>query len=122
MPTPKNYLPLHRPGQVVTFGATSAVTAGQVVELGSADWSVAPAAAASAKVVGVAGHSAGVGDKVAVEVNKVIHELKAVGAVTRGQKLETAASGGVRTLAAGTALYLALASAVDGAPVPVIQL
>lgn len=122
MPTPKNYLPLHRPGQVVTFGVTTAVTAGQPVEVGTADLSVAPAGAASAKYVGVAGHSAAVGDKVAVEVNKVIHELKAVGPVTRGQKLEAAGSGGVRTLASGTALFLALASAVDGANVPVIQL
>lgn len=122
MPTPKNYLPLFRPGQVVTFAVTAAVTAGQAVELGGSDWSVAPAAAASTKYVGIAGHSAAVGDKVAVEVNKVIHELKAVGAITRGQKLEAAAAGGVRTLASGTALFLALASAVDGAPVPVIQL
>lgn len=121
MATPKNYLPLHRPGQVVTFGVTTAVTAGQPVEVGAADFSVAPAAAASAKYVGIAGHDAAPGDKLAVEVNKVIHELKAVGAVTRGQRLE-AAAGGVRTLAAGQALFLALASAADGAPVPVIQL
>ncbi|MDQ1206199.1 capsid cement protein [Microbacterium sp. SORGH_AS_0862] len=119
---PKNYLPLYRPGQVVSFGVTAAVTAGQVVEVGSADFAIAPAAAASTKVVGVAGHDAGIGDKAAVEVNKAIHELKAVGAVTRGQQLEAAASGGVRTLASGKALYLALASAVDGALVPVIQL
>lgn len=122
MATPKNYLPLHRPGQVVTFGVTTAVTAGQPVEVGAADFSVAPAAAGSAKYVGIAGHSAAPGDKLAVEVNKVIHELKAVGAVTRGQRLEAAGAGGVRTLAAGTALFLALASAADGAPVPVIQL
>lgn len=119
---PKNYLPLFRPGDVVTFGVTTAITAGQVVEVGSADMAVAPAAAASAKVVGVAGHDAAVGDKAAVEVGKPIHELKAVGAITRGQKLEAAASGGVRTLASGTAVYLALASAADGALVPAIQL
>ncbi len=119
---PKEYLPLFRPGSVVTFAATAAVSAGQVVELGAADWSVAPAAAASAKVVGVAGHDAGIGDKVAVEVNKVIHELKASGAVTRGQRLEIAAGGAVKALASGAATYLALASAADGALVPVIQL
>lgn len=119
---PKSYLPLFRPGEVVTFGVTTAVTAGQVVELGTADMSVAPAAAASAKVVGVAAHDAAVGDKAAVEVGKVIHELKAVGAITRGQKLETAAAGGVRTLASGTAVFLALTSAVDGATVKAIQL
>lgn len=118
----KSYLPLFRPGQTVTFGVSTAVTAGQVVEVGAVDFSVAPAAAASAKVVGVAGHDAAVGDKLTVEVGKPIHELKAAGAITRGQKLEAAASGSVRTLAAGAAIFLALTSAVDGAPVKALQL
>jgi predicted RecA/RadA family phage recombinase len=118
----KDYLPLFRPGQTVTFGATTAVTHGQIVEVGTADRSVAPAAAASAKVVGVAGHDAAIGDKVTVEVGKPIHELTATGAVTRGQRLETAANGRVRTLAAGTAVFLALTSAVDGAPVQALSL
>ena len=118
----KNYLPLFRPGQTVTFGVSAAVTAGQVVEVGAVDFAVAPAAAASAKVVGVAGHDAAVGDKLTVEVGKVIHELKAVGAITRGQRLEAAAAGSVRTLAAGTALFLALTSAADGATVKALQL
>lgn len=117
-----NYLPLYRPGQTVTFGVTAAVTAGQVVEVGTADFAVAPAAAASTKVVGVAGHDAGIGDKLTVEVNKPIHELKAVGAITRGQRLETAAAGGVRTHAAGDPVFLALTSAIDGATVKAIQL
>lgn len=118
----KSYLPLFRPGDTVTFGVTTAVSAGQVVEVGTADSSVAPAAAASAKVVGVAGHDAAVGDKVTVEIGKPIHELKAVGAITRGQKLEAAAAGGVRTLAAGAAIFLAITSAADGAAVRAIQL
>lgn len=118
----KSYLPLFRPGQTVTFGVTTAVTAGTPVEVGTADMSVAPAAAASAKVVGVAGHDAAVGEKVTVEVGKVIHQLTASGAITRGQRLETAGAGKVRTLAAGTAVYLALTSAIDGAPVRAIQL
>lgn len=118
----KSYLPLFRPGDTVTFGVTTAVTAGQVVELGAADSSVAPAAAASAKVVGVAGHDAAIGDKVTVEVGKPIHELKAVGAIARGARLETAAAGGVRTLTTGTAVFLAITSAADGALVRAIQL
>ncbi len=118
----KSYLPLFRPGDTVTFNVTTAVTAGQVAEVGTADMSVAPAAAASAKVVGVVGHDADVGDKVTIEVGKPIHELKASGAITRGQRLETAAAGAVRTLAAGTAVYVALTSAVDGALVRAIQL
>ena len=119
---PKSYLPLFRPGDTVPFGVTAAVTAGQVVEVGTVDSSVAPAAEASAKVVGVAGHDAKIGDKVTVEVGKPIHELKAAGAITRGQRLETAAAGSVRTLAAGTAVFLALNSAVDGAAVRAIAL
>lgn len=116
------YLPLFRPGQTVTFSVTTAVTAGQPVEVGSADMSVAPAAAASAKVVGVPGHDAAVGDKVTIEVGNPIHLLVASGAVTRGQRLETAGSGKVRTLASGTAVYLALTSAADGAAVKAMQL
>lgn len=118
----KSYLPLFRPGQTVTFAVTTAIAAGQVVEVGATDMSVAPAAAASAKVVGVAGHDAAVGDSATVEVNKPIHELIASGAITRGQRLETAAAGKVRTLAAGSAVFLALTSAADGAIVRAIQL
>lgn len=116
------YLPLHRPGEVVTFDVTAAVTGGQAVEVGSADWAVAPAAAASAKYVGIAAHDAAVGDKLAVEVGKPIHELVASGAIARGAKVETAAAGKVRTLASGTAVGLALAAAADGANVPILQL
>lgn len=117
-----SYLPLYRPGQTVTFTATTAVTGGQVVEVGTADMSIAPAAAASAKAVGVVGHDAAIGEKATVEVGKPIHELIASGAITRGQRLEAAAAGKVRTLAAGVAIYLALTSAADGAAVRAIQL
>ncbi|GLJ79017.1 capsid cement protein [Microbacterium imperiale] len=118
----KSYLPLFRPGQTVTFGVTAAVTAGTPVEVGSIDMSVAPAAERSAKVVGVAGHDAAIGDKVTVEVGKPIHELTASGAVTRGQRLEAAGGGKVRTLAAGAAVYLALTSAVEGSHVKAMVL
>lgn len=118
----KSYLPLYRPGDTVTFNVTTAVTAGQAVEVGTADMSVAPAAAASAKFVGIAGHDAKVGDKLTVEVGKPIHELKATGAITRGQKLEAAAAGSVRTLASGAAIFLALTSAADGGLVRAVQL
>ncbi len=119
----KSYLPLFRPGDTVTFGVSAAVTAGQAVEVSATvDMAVAPAAAASAKYVGVAGHDAAVGDKLTVEVGKPIHELKASGAITRGQQLETAPAGTVRTLADGTAVFVALTSAADGALVRAIQL
>ncbi|WP_291053712.1 capsid cement protein [Herbiconiux sp.] len=119
---PKSYLPLFRPGDTVTFNVTTAVLAGQLAEVGTADMSVAPAAAASAKYVGVVGHDAKVGDKVTIEIGKPIHELKATGAITRGQKLEAAATGSVRTLASGAAIFLALTSVADGGLVRAIQL
>ena len=115
------YLPLFRPGQTVTFDVTAAVTGGHPVEVGSADRSVAPAAAGTQKYVGVAGHDAAVGDKVTVEVGNPIHELIASGAVTRGTRVETAGAGKVRTLTTGGAVGLALTSAADGAPVQVLQ-
>lgn len=116
------YLPLFRPGQTVSFNVTAPVTGGQLVQVGATDRSVAPAVAASTSVVGVAGHDAAIGDKVTVEVGKPVHELTASGAVTRGQRVETAANGRVRTLAAGSAYGIALTSAADGAAVQVIQL
>ncbi|UFU03444.1 DUF2190 family protein [Ruania suaedae] len=116
------YLPLFRPGDTVTFSVTTAVVGGQPVEVGTIDRSVAPAAAASAKVVGVPGHDAAVGEKVTVEVGKPIHLLTASGAVTRGDRLEIADSGAVSTLSAGEAVYLALTSAADGEAVEALQL
>jgi hypothetical protein len=114
------YLPVHRPGDTITFDVTAAVTGGNPVEVGTADRSVAPAAAGSAKYVGIAGHDAAVGDKVTVEVAKPVHLLKAVGAVARGSRVETATAG-VRTLSTGTAIGVALTSAADGQPVQVLQ-
>lgn len=114
------YLPVHRPGDTVTFDVTTAVVGGTPVEVGTADRSVAPAAAGSTKYVGVAGHDAAVGDKVTVEVGKPIHVLTAIGAVTRGSRVEVA-TGGVRTLNTGTAIGVALTSAPDGAPVQLLQ-
>lgn len=116
------YLPLFRPASTLTFSVTTAVTGGQPVEVGAADWSVAPAGAASLKVVGIAAHDAAVGDKVTVEVNRPVHEVLASGAVARGAKVEAAGTGKVRTATTGQAIGLALASAADGAPVPFMQL
>ena len=115
------YLPLFRPGQTVTFAVTTAVVGGQPVEVGTADRSVAPAAAGSTKYVGIPGHDAAVGDEVTIEVGKPIHLLIASGAIARGARLETAGAGKVRTLSTGGDIGLALTSAVDGAPVEVLQ-
>lgn len=118
-----SYLPLFRPGNTVTFEVSAAVTAGQVVQVGAVDMSVAPAAAGSTSVVGVAGHDAAVGDRVTVEIGAPIHELTASGAVALGAQLEAAAAGAVRTAdEEGSPVFLALTSATDGAPVRAMQL
>ena len=102
------YLPAFRPGETVTFDVTAAVTGGRLVELGTADRSVAPAAAASVKVVGVAGHDAAIGDKVTVEVSKPIDLVPCAAAVARGAKVEAAAAGKVQTATTGQVFGIAL--------------
>lgn len=115
------YLPIHRPGDTVTFGVTADVTGGHPVQVGAVDRSVAPAEAASVTYVGVAGHDAAVGDKVTIEVGKPIHEFTASGAVALGARVEAAGTGAVRTATTGTAIGLALTAAVDGGLVQVLQ-
>lgn len=105
------YLPAFRPGDTVTFDVTTAVVGGRLVELGSAARAVAPAAAASVKVVGVAGHDAAVGDKVTVEVSKPIDLVPAAAAIALGAKVEAAAAGKVQTATTGTVFGLALSAA-----------
>lgn len=105
------YLPLFRPGQTVTFDATSDVTGGTPVQLGTADRSVAPAGAASTTYVGVAGHDAAIGEKVTIEVGGPIHLLTAAAAITRGSKVEAAADGRVQTATTGTVIGVALSAA-----------
>ena len=119
------YLPLFRPGDTVTFIATSDITGGQPVQVGTnnSERSAAPAAAGSESYIGIAGHDAGSGDRVTVEVGKPIHLLKAVGAVARGALVETA-TGGVRAVSTetgGAAIGLALTAAGDGEAVQVLQ-
>ena len=117
------YLPQHRPGDTVTFDVTADVTGGTPVQVGTADRSVAPATAGTTTFVGIAGHDAKVGDKVTVEVGKPIHLLVASGTIARGTKVEAAAGGRVRALAAEStgSFGMALTSATDGAPVQVLQ-
>ena len=118
----KSYLPLYRPADAVTFVAAAPVEAGMVVEVGSLDMSVVPARAGSGSVVGVAGFSAITGDRVTVEVGKPVHEVKAVGRIECGERLQAASGGGVTTLDQGVAIFVALTAANDGAPVRALQI
>lgn len=102
------YLPAFRPGDNVTFDVTTAVVGGRYVEVGTADRAVAPAAAASVKVVGVAGHDAAPGDKVTVEIGKPIDLIPCAAAVARGAKVESAATGKCQTATTGQVMGIAL--------------
>ena len=99
------YLPKFKPGQTVTFTATAAITGGQLVEV-SGDRSVAPAGAASTKVVGVAGHDAKSGDLVTVHMGGVQHIASTAAAITAGAAVQAAADGKV---VAGTTAPIGIA-------------
>lgn len=118
-----NYLPLYRPGDTVTFDVTEDVAGGQLVQVGDAPYSVAPAEAASTTIVGVAGHDAAVGDKATIELGKPIHELTASGAIALGDRVAAGADGTVATATEGQTAYgLAINSAADGGRAHIIQL
>lgn len=112
------YLPLFTPGQAVTFTASAAVTGGQLVEV-TGDRAVAPAAADSPSVVGVAGYDAAAGDPVTVFAGGV-QQLVASGAIAAGDRVAAAADGAVATLGVATnPVGTALTAAADGATVQI---
>lgn len=96
-----DYTPVYTPGTAVALTASAAVTGGQIVAV-SGDGTVAPAAAGSAKVVGVAGHDAATNARLTVWCGGMIHEGVASGAITAGDQLVTAANGQVASKAAAS--------------------
>lgn len=109
-----DYLPKFKPGQGVTFTASAAVTGGRLVEV-TGNRTVGPAAADSAKVVGVAGFDAAIGESVTVYAGGV-QRPTASGAIAVGAKVMAAAAGKIATIGAGAnPLGIALvAAAADG--------
>lgn len=105
------YLPLFKPGQEVTYRASAPVTGGQLVEV-TGDRTIGPAAADSAKTVGVAGFNAADGDEVVVYSGGVQRPI-ASGAIAAGDRVGAAADGKVAT-AATVKIGTALAAAADG--------
>lgn len=97
-------------GQPVTFTASAAITGGQVVEV-SGNRTVAPAAAASAKAVGTAGHDAASGDQVVVHLPGPVDKAPAAAAIVAGAKVEAAAAGKIQTATTGQVLGIALTAA-----------
>ncbi|OYO16629.1 DUF2190 domain-containing protein [Enemella dayhoffiae] len=111
-----DYLPRFKPGEAVSFNATTALTGGQLVEL-TGPRSVGVAAAASTKVVGVAAFDCKVGDRVLVHSGGVQRPV-ASAAIAAGDQVQAAANGQAAT---GTTapIGLALTAATAGARVEV---
>lgn len=97
---------VYKPGSIVSFAVSAAVTAGQLVEV-TGDKTVGPAGAASRKVVGVALQTASaVGDVIPVQIFGFIFNLTASGAIAAGDEVNPAAAGAVATIAASGAAYV----------------
>lgn len=119
-----DYLPVYPGGyRPFTKSASAAITGGQLVEVTTAG-AVGPAAAGSAKVVGVAAFDAGNGGRVSVwPLVNIEHEVTSTGTVAVGDGIAAGASGVAVTAvigtaaAAGTLLGIATTVATGGAKV-----
>ena len=111
------YLPLHDDGDSVTRAASASITGGQLVIV-SGSGTVAPASAATAAWLGVAGFDANSGDNVTVFTSGVQRLTAGTGGVTAGNTVEAAASGQVVAHTNGTndvnIVGLALTTATAG--------
>lgn len=110
------YIPVFMPGQAVTFTASEAVKAGQLVEVSGA-YQVKPAVAASVKVVGVAGRDTAAGGRTVVYTGGV-QKVTAEGAVNAGDRVAAAAGGKVKT--STTAVVGVALTAATGQPVEIL--
>lgn len=85
-----------------TLQASATITGGRLVEA-SGNGTVALAAAASVKVLGVAAHDAASGAKVDVwPLAGLTHKVLGTGAIAAGDNLAAGANGVVAAIAAGT--------------------
>lgn len=95
--------------------ASADVKKGQVVVI-SGDMTVAPSAEASAKVLGVAMFDAKADEPVSVETEGLF-SMTASGAITAGDKVESAADGAVAKAAGTNTVGIAINSASNGGEV-----
>lgn len=95
--------------------ASADVKKGQVVVI-SGDMTVAPSTEASAKVLGVAMFDAKADEPVSVETEGLF-SMTASGAITAGDKVESAADGKVAKAAGANAVGIAINSASNGGEV-----
>lgn len=113
-----DYAPIFNGLPPFTSTASATIVGGNLLEVTAAG-TVGPAAAASAKVIGVAAFDAAANASVTV-FRGGVQELVTVGTVTQGEQVEAAAAGTVRTLASGRALGVALTTATTGLKVQVV--
>jgi hypothetical protein len=104
-----DYTAIFSPGSRITMTASGAIVGGDLLVIAGSGLVAKAAALASTLYIGIAGHDAASGTKLAVIICKVIHESIADGTVTAGDLLTTTATANrqVKTL---------LAAAVAGAP------
>ena len=96
-----------KPGQAVTFTASTAITGGRLVEV-TGDRTVGTAGAASTKAIGTAGHDAAIGDQVTVHIAGPVDTFVSAAAIAAGVNIEAAASGKAQPATTGRVLGLSL--------------
>lgn len=108
------YLPLFDENLVYT--ASAAITGGQLLEV-SGSGTVAPAAAGSTKVIGVAGFDCANGDRITIYTGGVQRVVADAGGVTAGDVVAAGAAGTVAPIGVGafaTQVGIALTTAAAG--------
>ncbi len=106
-----DHLPKFKPGQAVSFAATTAITGGNAVEVTGNRTVGVPAAAASTKTIGSAGHDAAIGDQVVVHLSGPVDTFISAAAITAGASVENATLGKIQTTTTGRSLGIALTAA-----------
>ncbi len=110
-----DYAPLFMPGDAITGTTSGAVTGGRLLAV-SGNGTVAHAGADSNAVVGVAAFDAGSGTLVTYHGRGQVHVTTAAGAITAGDRVNTAANGTVKTATAGVGnIGVAMTTAADTA-------
>lgn len=106
---------LYSDAVTATFSATT--TGGQVLAV-TGNGTVGPAGADSNAVVGVAAHDVASTDRGTYFPRGKVHVSTAAGAITAGDRINSAAAGTVKTAAAGVGNFgIALTTAADTAAV-----
>ena len=109
------YEPTYLYATTITGTASAAIVGGQVLAV-SGNGTVGPAGAASNAVIGVAANDAANGDLVPYFPRGKVHIGTAAGAITAGDRVNSAAAGAIATgVAALTNIGVALTTAADTA-------